>query len=151
MTDYPTPPEVQAYLVGGHAALISTIADDGTPYGSVVGSTVALPDGRLRFAAWGRGKTLASIAESGIATVVTLGDDCVFAMRGPASVVKPVMDASAFPPHPYAMVEVRPESVTELLRGRHCRGLRHRYSNDDTGVRMQRRQAITDELLTYEP
>jgi len=47
------PDAVLRYLTGGHAALISTITEDGTPYGSVAGSTVALPDGRLRFAAWG--------------------------------------------------------------------------------------------------
>lgn len=145
------PDAVMSYLTGGHAALISTIAEDGTPYGSVVGSTVALPDGRLRFAAWGRGKTLASIGRSGVACVVTLGDDCVWALRGPAEVVRPTMDASAFPPHPYGMVEIRPEEVTDLLGDRHCTGLRHEYSDDGTGVRMQRRQAILDELLTYEP
>jgi hypothetical protein len=145
------PDAVMNYLTGGHAALISTVAEDGTPYGSVVGSTVALPDGRLRFAAWGRGKTLASIASSGVACVVTLGDNCVWALRGPAAVIKPTMDASAFPPHPYSMVEIRPQEVTDLLGGRRNTGLRHEYSDDDTGERMRRRQAILDELRSYEP
>jgi len=60
------------------------------------------------------------------------------------------MDASAFPPHPYGLVEIRPEVVTDLRGGWHTKGLRHEYSDDGTGVRMRRRQAILDELLSYQ-
>lgn len=140
---------VAGYLVGGRAALIATVDADGVPYSSVVGSCVALPDGRLRFAAWGRGRTLAGIRSSGRACVVTLGEDTVVSLAGPAGVVKDPMEHSAFPPHPYAMVEIAPEEVKDLRAGRRTTSFVHAYEGDNADERLQRRDALLDELRTH--
>lgn len=140
---------VARYLVGGRAALIATVDADGIPYSSVVGSCVALEDGRLRFGAWGRGRTLAALRSSGRACVVTLGEDTVVSLAGPATVVKDPMECSAFPPHPYAMVEIVPEEIHDLRAGRKTTSFVHQYEGDDASERLERRDALLDELRTH--
>jgi hypothetical protein len=142
---------VRGYLVGGHAVMIATIEPDGSPYTSVVGSCVVLPDGRLRFAAWGAGRTLEDIRRSGRASAVTLGDDLVWSITGTAAVIKDPMQSSAFPPHPYSMVEITPETAENLLGDRKAQRLIHQYSGKRVEERTQYRDALLEELKTYDP
>lgn len=142
---------VRDYLVGGHAVMIATIEPDGDPYTSVVGSCVTVPSGRLRFASWGAGRTLQDIRSSGRASVVTLGDDLVWSIAGSAAVIKDPMDSSAFPPHPYAMVEIIPEVTQNLLGDRKAQRLIHQYSGKRVEERTRYRDALLAELKTHKP
>lgn len=149
MSETVLPAAIRDYLVGGRAVLIATVDTDGLPYSSVVGSCVALPDGRLRFAAWGRGSTLEALRTSGTACVVTLGEGAIFSLSGKATVVKSPMDSSAFPPHPYVMVEIQPEETRDLLAGRRVTSFVHEYEGDNVAERLERRDALIAELRAH--
>lgn len=150
MADIELPQQIHDYLVGGHAVMIATIEPDGTPYTSVVGSCIVLPDHRLRFAAWGRGRTLEDIRNSGRASVVTLGEDLVWSLRGRATIIKDPMDASAFPPHPYVMVEIDPDSVDDLLGTQKSERMIHQYSGDNVAERTRRRDDLIEEMRSHQ-
>jgi hypothetical protein len=151
MTEVELNAGVREYLIGGHAVMIATVEPDGSPYTSVVGSCVVLPNGRLRFAAWGAGRTLQDIRQSSRASAVTLGDDLVWSVTGAASVIKDPMDSSAFPPHPYAMVEIIPDATADLLGDRRSERLIHSYSGKRVEERTHYRDALLTELKTYNP
>lgn len=151
MTQIELAEAVRDYLIGGHAVMIATIEPDGSPYTSVVGSCVVVPSGRLRFAAWGAGRTLQDIRLSGHASAVTLGDDLVWSITGSAAVIRDPMNSSAFPPHPYAMVEIIPEATEDLLHDRQAQRLIHQYSGKRVEERTRYRDALLAELKTYDP
>jgi hypothetical protein len=151
MTQIELTQAAREYLIGGHAVMIATVEPDGTPYTSVVGSCVVVPSGRLRFAAWGAGRTLQDIRRSGRASAVTLGDDLVWSITGSAAVIKDPMKSSAFPPHPYVMVEITPEGTENLLGDRKAQRLIHQYSGKRVEQRTQYRDELLAELKTYDP
>lgn len=142
------PQQAVDWLVGGNPVAISTVDEDGHPYGGIVGSCVAIDATTLRFAAFSSGATLRNIRSSGRVFIETLGDGLVVGASGRARVVKDPMDASAYPPHHYVMVEVTVESVKDdHPPGVRIQGMRYDYANSrQPEARAERRNAIAAEL-----
>jgi hypothetical protein len=66
-------------------------------------------------------------------------------------VIKDPMKSSAFPPHPYVMVEITPEGTENLLGDRKAQRLIHQYSGKRVEQRTQYRDELLAELKTYDP
>lgn len=145
------PQKVVDWLVGGHPVAIATVDPNGSPYGGIIGSCVALDQQTLRFAAFSTGSTVQNIRANGRIFVETLGDDLVIGMSGSARIVKDPMDASAYPPHHYLMVEVSVENVKDdHPPGIRIVGMSYDYANSrQPDVRRGRRDEITVELRAH--
>jgi hypothetical protein len=145
------PPEVIRYLVGGNPVSVATVGPAGNPYGGIIGSCVALDESTLRFAAFGAGRTVANVRENPGIFVETLGDDLVIGIAGTARIVKDPMDASAYPPHHYVMVEVSVSHVKDdHPPGITITGMSYDYSGSrQPGARRSRRDAIGEELRAH--
>lgn len=145
------PEAAVAWLVGGNPVAVATVDADGSPYGGILGSCVALDRKTLRFAAFGAGQTVRNVRAHGRIFIETLGDGLVIGMAGAARVVKDPMDASAYPPHHYVMVEVAVERVKDdHPPGIRITGMSYDYANSrQPGERKKRRSEITDELLSH--
>ncbi|AXV06667.1 hypothetical protein DVS28_a1982 [Euzebya pacifica] len=104
----------------------------------------------LRFAAFSNGRTLANIRRDGRVFLETLGDDLVVGIRGLAAIVKEPMDASAYPPHHYAMVQIDVLHVKmDNPPGARIHGMRYDFGHSrHPEERMQRRAVLLNELRT---
>ncbi len=147
------PPEAVEWLVGGNPVALATVDPDGHPYGGIVGSCIALDEKTLRFAAFSTGQTLRNVRATGRIFVETLGDDLVIGISGAARVVKDPMDASAYPPHHYVMVEIAVEHVKDdHPPGVQVHGMSYDYGySRQPEVRAGRRDELTAELRTFVP
>jgi hypothetical protein len=145
------PQEVIDYLVGGRPVAIATAGPDGVPYGGIIGSCIALDERTLRFAAFAASQTVSNLRERSGIFVETLGDDLVIGVSGRASIVKDPMEASAYPPHHYVMVEVAVERVKDdHPPGIKITGLTYDYSaSRRPAVRAQRRDDVGEELRAH--
>jgi hypothetical protein len=145
------PREVIDYLVGGNPVSIATVGPAGEPYGGIIGSCIALDASTLRFAAFGSGHTVVNLRERPGIFVETLGDGLVIGISGTARIVKDPMDASAYPPHNYVMVEVTVRHVKDdHPPGVTITGMSYNYSGSrQPATRRSRRDAIGEELRAH--
>lgn len=145
------PDRVVAHLVGGHPVAVATRSETGHPYLSIVGSCVAVDATTLRFAAFSGGTTLANIRRDGRVFLETLGDDLVVGIEGQARIVKEPMEASAFPPHHYAMVEIEVVNVKDdHPPGAKINGMTYGFDySRDPEERLRRRRSLLDEIRSH--
>lgn len=142
------PGRVIDHLVGGHPVAVATRSENGHPYLSIVGSCVAIDATTLRFAAFSSGTTLANIRRDGRVFVETLGDDLVVGIEGLARIVKEPMQASAYPPHHYAMVEIEVANVKDdHPPGAKIIGMTYGFDySRDPEERLRRRRSLLEEI-----
>lgn len=145
------PDEGLEWLIGGNPVVVATVDAEG-PYACIVGSCVALDKSTLRFAMFGTSRTLDNLRADGRVFVETLGDDLVLGITGTAAVVKDPMEASAYPPHAYVMIEVKISAVKDdYPPGSKITGMSYDFAaSRDPEERMTRRSKLIDELLNWQ-
>lgn len=143
------PDRVVDWLLGGNPIVVATVGGDGRPYSCIVGSGVAIDTSTVRFALFSNSRTLANIRANSAVFIETLGDGLVFGMSGTARVIKNPMEASAYPPHHYTMVEVVVDGVKDdHPPGVRITGMKYDFSpSRRPAERLRRRQQLCAELL----